>query len=215
MELTPTTVGAIRRRLAELAESQHWVHHVADLGSGEVRTTALDRPVTPLSRAARLGGLGHAVDSSIFGGPRYTLTPRRPYQASPEAYLVAWDPEVYLPFDDTIVWELPRDYQRAPLYGMDFYLTDTPRVLATASVVMSGKAWPGLTGQVLVTALRGPVSIQIPIGDGYATHTLDLVVPSGGPLDLEIDLVIGAGVETLTFHSMSFGPSWPVLTTEA
>ena len=40
-------------------------------------------------------------------------------------------------------------------------------------------------------------------------------MPSGGPLDLEIDLVIGAGVETLTFHSMSFGPSGPVLTTEA
>ena len=42
---------SMRRRLDELAETQHWVHHVGDLDSGEVLTTQLDRPVMPLSRA--------------------------------------------------------------------------------------------------------------------------------------------------------------------
>jgi hypothetical protein len=77
---------SMRRRLDELAETQHWVHHVGDLDSGEVLTTQLDRPVMPLSRAERLSRLGHVFDdTSIFSGPRYRLTPRAPYQAVPEA----------------------------------------------------------------------------------------------------------------------------------
>jgi hypothetical protein len=34
--------------------------------------------------------VGFEADKSIFTGPRYRLTPRRPYQASPEAWLDAF-----------------------------------------------------------------------------------------------------------------------------
>jgi hypothetical protein len=43
---------AMRRRLYDLAESQRWVHHVGNLDSGEILTTPLDRPITPLSRGS-------------------------------------------------------------------------------------------------------------------------------------------------------------------
>jgi hypothetical protein len=43
---------SLRRQLNELVETQRWVHHVADLNSGEVLTFPLDRPVTPLSRGS-------------------------------------------------------------------------------------------------------------------------------------------------------------------
>ena len=196
---------SLRRRLDELAETQRWVHHVADLGSGEVLTTPLDRPLTPLSRVERLSRLGHAFDSSIFGAPRIRLTSRRPYQASPEAYLVAWNPEVYLPFDDTVTWELPRDYQRPPpLLGMDFFFVDAPRGLPTLSISMSGKAWPGMLGHVLVVT-QNLISVQIPIGDSFAAHTVDLVVPTGALQAWDVSMLIEAGVELLTFRSISFG----------
>jgi hypothetical protein len=76
-----------RRRLHELEETRRWIHHVADLDSGEIRTTTLDRTIAPLSRIERLSQLGHRFDPTVLGGPSYRLTPRQPYQASPEASL--------------------------------------------------------------------------------------------------------------------------------
>src|SRR5215210_7937635 len=77
-----------RRRLYELEETQGWVHHVADLNSGEVLTTPLDRPLAPLSRAERLSQLGHPIDPIVLGGPSRRLTPDQPYQASPLAWVI-------------------------------------------------------------------------------------------------------------------------------
>ena len=57
-----TDINESRRRLHELAETQHWAHHVADLDSGKILTFPLDRPVAPLSRAKRLLLIGHRVD---------------------------------------------------------------------------------------------------------------------------------------------------------
>ena len=57
----------IRRELAELAERQGFVHHVADAASGRIVTTMLDRPPAPLSRAERLSQLGHLFDPSTRG----------------------------------------------------------------------------------------------------------------------------------------------------
>jgi hypothetical protein len=102
----------MRRRLYELAETQRWVHHAADLDSGEVVTTPLDRPVTPLSRAERLARLGHRFDPTVFFGPSQRLTPRQLYQPSPEAWLAAQGSSWYsaVPEPDGIVWwTLPRE----------------------------------------------------------------------------------------------------------
>jgi hypothetical protein len=69
----------LSRHLNELAETQPWMHDVADLSSGEVLTFQLDRPVTSISRAERLSRLGHHLDEFDFPGPKYKLTPRYPY----------------------------------------------------------------------------------------------------------------------------------------
>jgi hypothetical protein len=89
--MAPLDPKEFRRRLHELAETQGWVHHVANLDTGQLLTFPLDRPVAPLSRAERLSRLGHFFDPSIFGGPRYKLTARTPYQASPKAGLIIRD----------------------------------------------------------------------------------------------------------------------------
>jgi hypothetical protein len=60
---------AILRKLAELKERQGWAHHVADAATGNLHTTELSQPITPLSRAERLSQLGHRFDRSIFGTP--------------------------------------------------------------------------------------------------------------------------------------------------
>ena len=57
----------MRRRLSELAEIDRRVHHAADLDSGEIVSTPLDRPVMPLCRAERLAQLSHRVDPAAFG----------------------------------------------------------------------------------------------------------------------------------------------------
>ena len=61
---------------------------MADLNSGEVHTNVLDQPPTSKSRIEGLSRLGSIGDTTIFGGPVYTLTTRVPYLASPEAAFV-------------------------------------------------------------------------------------------------------------------------------
>jgi hypothetical protein len=76
--MVATDVKETRRQLNELAETQHWVHHVADLDSGKILTFPLDRPVTPLSRAERLSRLGHSFDPSILGNLRWAVLLTQP-----------------------------------------------------------------------------------------------------------------------------------------
>jgi hypothetical protein len=84
---TIPTPDRILRELAEQQERQGWAHHVADAATGELFTTELSRPVTPLSRLERLSRLGHQFDPPILGMPTHRLTPRHPYQASPRGTL--------------------------------------------------------------------------------------------------------------------------------
>jgi hypothetical protein len=76
--MEPSETQGFQHRLHELAETQRWVHDAVNLDTGQVLTFPLDRPVTPLSRAKRLSQLGHRVDASVLGGPRYKLTARAP-----------------------------------------------------------------------------------------------------------------------------------------
>jgi hypothetical protein len=111
------------RQLCERQETQRWVHHVADLASGEVLTTPLDRPVTPLSRAERLSQLGHPIDPAIFGWPSQRFTPKQPYQPAPEAWLVsATGCSYYSPRYDIIQWEPPRECEEPVQLPPRFYL---------------------------------------------------------------------------------------------
>ena len=204
--------GSLRHRFHELAETQQWVHHVVDLDSGEVRTTVLDRPVTPLSRAERLSGLGHRFDPSIFGGPAYRLTPRRPYQASPEASMIASRADVYRSDDDAVIWTPPRDFGTgAVLRGIRFFFAVSPNDRCLLSIAVSGKAFKDTLGHVRLQPSDTATSARIPIGDAFAAHSLDLTfVPLGGrPCNVLMSLE--EGIELLRFSSVSFGASPPVI----
>jgi hypothetical protein len=211
---------SMRRRLDELAETQHWVHHVGDLDSGEVLTTPLDRPVMPLSRAERLSRLGHVFDdTSIFSGPRYRLTPRAPYQAVPEAsFSVSGNPSgpfvgliSYSSTHDEVVWRPPRD-ATGPLLGLlRASFAESPRGRSVLSILLSGQARSGAVGHVLIRESQAGASIRIPITDAFASHTVDLTfIPRAGELS-DVIMSLEDGIEFLTFHSISFAVQRPVV----
>lgn len=126
---------ALRGRINELAEAQYWVHHIADLNSGKSLTTPLERPSTALSRAERRSRLGPRVDAifdEIFG-PAYRLTPRRPYQASPAAWLNASTVGDYYAAFDYIVWSMPQQGGPDSQGFMTFSFEQAPLVLESTA----------------------------------------------------------------------------------
>ena len=128
-----------------------WVHHVADLDTGAVTTTVLDRPVAPLSRAERLAGLGHVLDPTVFGRPMYRLTPRQPYQASPEGWVEVMRPTYVAPGGTVLWWEPPRDFDvrtGAGTFGLYLPFSQTPEGRALASFSFSGSSFAGATGSL-------------------------------------------------------------------
>jgi hypothetical protein len=200
-----TRADEARRRLNQLAARQRWVHHVGDLAAGDVVTSELDRPVTPLSRAARLERAGVRLTPPRFSGPSFRLTPRAPYQASPEAYLDASNATLYLPFADTIIWEVPADHDYIPGLALNAYFLDFPSDPAVLSVELAAKAWPGRTGHVEFRAYKGAAKARIPIGEQFAAHTIDLdVPPPSGPSFFDATMLIEPGVELLKFSEISF-----------
>jgi hypothetical protein len=194
---------AARRRIAELEESQTWAHHVGDLDGGTVVTTLLARPPAPLARAERMSALGHPIDHTIFGGPAYRLSARVPYQASPEAFLIA--EEIALSaFDDRLTWRLPE--QPPPGIGGSGALRArfavSPERRSIVSIAVSGHSWPGRTGEVSVSASNSTALVRVPIDDQFRSHTIDLTFVPLVP-ETEI-LMIVERIRTLDFRSISF-----------
>jgi hypothetical protein len=203
--MVATDVKETRRRLNELAETQHWVHHVADLDSGKILTFPLDRPVTPLSRAERLSRLGHSFDPSIFGGifggPSYSLSPNHPHNDSPLAGLSVSGADIFDAFRDQVIWSPPQNANDANFIfrQINFILTVSPIARSLASINLSGKGWPGMVGHLRVLYKNG--SLQIPI-DAYVSHTVDLTFDSGNQF-ASIAMTLEAGIQLLEFDSMS------------
>ncbi|WP_217913534.1 hypothetical protein [Miltoncostaea marina] len=164
-------------------------------------------------RAARgaAGGRTGILLPPVFGGPTYRLTARQPYQASPEAYLVAWNAQVFLPFDDTISWEVDHDHRGSPLLGLDAVFADTPDGPATVTIEIVARSWPGVTGHVTAIGFRDAVTVRAAISQTLAPHTIELTVPPPGPRELEVAMVIEHGVRDLTFRSLTLGPARPVI----
>jgi hypothetical protein len=211
--MVATDVKETRRRLNELAETQHWVHHVADLDSGKILTFPLDRPVTPLSRAERLSRLGHSFDPSIFGGifggPSYSLSPNHPHNDSPLAGLSVSGADIFDAFRDQVIWSPPQNANDANFIfrQINFTLTVSPIARSLASINLSGKGWPGMVGHLRVLYKNG--SLQIPI-DAYVSHTVDLTFDSGNQF-ASIAMTLEAGIQLLEFDSMSLVTLPPLL----
>jgi len=152
-----------RRWLDELTETQSWAHHVADLDNGQILTTALDRPVTPLSRMGRLSQLGHTFDTSIFDGPSYVLTPRRPIQTSPAASFSVAHPDAYNATENLIVWNPPRELGTNFVpRGMRFIFAVSPDRRSVVSLALTGKAFQGMVGHVTVRPADTSTFLRIP-----------------------------------------------------
>ncbi len=196
-----------------MAQARHLVHHVADLDSGEVLTFTDDGPLTASTRASRLARLGHVFDgNTVFGGPSYRLTPRRPYQASPEAYLIASHVDGYLADADEITWDPPADLgTTAGLRGLRASFAVSPDRRSVLSVAMSGSAWPGRVGHLRVQAFSGPASVSFPIFDTPSAHTVDVsFVPLGGRPSEGL-LTLEAGIRRLTVTAIAFAPQPPIV----
>lgn len=202
---------ALRRRLLELEEARRWVHHAGDLGSGALSSTVLDRPPAALSRAERLSRLGRPFDPSIFGGPSFRLTARQPYRPAPEAWLRASGVSLYATDSGGfILWSTARD--AGPGNDPDSLhavFAESPVGRSLVTFHLSGFAWPGNVGKVLVASSAGTGTISVPIDDRVADHTIDLAVfPQGG--QVEVFLFVFDGLQQLQFRALDFRPA-PVL----
>ena len=211
---TPRRDGSIRRNLAELAERQGWVHHVADAASGKVITTPLDRPVAPLSRTERLSRLGQPFDPSIFGGPTYRLTPRAPYQASPLAWLTLYKVNIDMPDGENLAWwSLPSDLGVADPPGLRAYIAQPPQGRCVVTLALTGNSWTGPLGHVLIRAFNGgpaPATIRLPFSGAFAEHTVDLIVVPNPGRPVEVHMDLEPGLHLVTFSSLAMA-SQPVL----
>jgi hypothetical protein len=198
---------SIRRELAELTENQGWVHHVADLDTGELTTTPLDRPLAPLSRAERLARLGHHIDRPGPWGPVYRLTPRSPYRTAPLNWLTVYDSGYYMPDGDNLVlWSLPQDLAPSPFPpGLRAHFDEPSQQYCVVTVVIDANSWPGATGHILVEAFFAPgtaATNRIPI-TGYAEHTVDLSFQSVPGNPVEVFVALEPGLHSVVFRSIT------------
>jgi hypothetical protein len=199
---------AMRRRLYELQEAQRWVHHVADLDSGDTQTTPLDRPITPRSRAERFAQLGHPFDPNVLGGVSYRLTPRHPYQPSPQAWLVAHRCVRYSSGENFFVWSFPPDL--GPIGSAIFFFAVAPAPRAIGSISLFAQPVFDKLGQLRVQVPGVPGYIEVPLED-WAAYTVDFtfVPPSGQPV--WIGMEFSGELEGAAFAAISLGgPAEPV-----
>jgi len=202
-----------RKRLIDLEESQGWVHDVVNLNTGQVLTSPLNRPVTPLSRTQRLSQLGDRVDPSIFGWPRTTLTARVPYQASPQAALMIFDyadfPYEYNAYDDVIIMNVSQNPIQVLNGNMRFlFFSSSGTNLITVSIPFSA-AWPGKVGHIRVWNYTTQTQqVRIPITSNNVARTIDMLYAPSYPNEVaDIRIALEAGVQFITFKSISFGPT--------
>jgi len=207
----PTPAEATRRRALELAETQRFVHHVADLATGEVETTELDRPVTPISRAQRLSRFGPVFDPTIFGRPIYRLGAKVPYQATPEGWIELTRPTSTAPAVDTVYWDLPPGYDfRNSFAGMYLTFTEMPTSRTLASFTLSGHAFAGTTGTLMFSMQLIPNPVYIPVDANFGHHTVDLTFVPPQRL-MYITMGLTANIELLAFSGMTLGTAPLVL----
>lgn len=198
------------RRLEEIERARGWVHHVADLVSARVTTTVLDRPLTPLSRVARIAELGHTLNDAVLGGPSQQLTAKRPYIESPASWLVASHPDFYSATEyDHISWQQPRDAEEPPFptpppRSMYFYFSQSPPERALFSLSIAAISWPGMNGFLRLTVWPGPRSVTIGVSSfSVSSHTIDIVADTSSDQQCEAVMAILPGIQSAEFHSIS------------
>ena len=208
----PSERQDFRTRLHEVAETQGWVHDVVNLNTGQVLTFPLNRPISALSRAQRLSQLGHRFDAAVFGWPQTKLTARVPYQASPQAALMIFDyadfPYEYNAYDDVIIMHVSQTPGQVIDGNMRFlFAVSSGANLVTVSLPFSA-AWPGKVGHIrLWNYTTQTQQARIPITSNVV-RTIDMLYSPSYPNEVaDIRMGLEAGVQFITFKSISFGPT--------
>jgi hypothetical protein len=205
-----------RAQRAGLPKIERRLHQAVDLASGRTETTVLADPPTVEKRVKQLADAGFGADPSAFTNPGYRLTPQKPYQSTPEAWLDAFDGAYNAgPGVDQIWWRLPSSFATEFMPGCNFSFRQVPP--GPSVLALSFEAWPyqGLTGVVVIDigAQRTEIEINMPLA---RTVDIGFVHPGG---DLPTTMVFfRPGLIDFVFRSVSLGSTnmtgispWPVV----
>jgi hypothetical protein len=206
--IVPARSEPWRRKLSDLRANGPWSHDVVDLGRKRVSSEEHAGQLTAAARTARLSALGPLFDGSIFGGPTYRLSSRKPYQEAPLAWLSASSPVSYLTETEEIAWAQARN-PGSDRGFMQFHFDEPPPGKCIASVSISTFPWSGATGGV--TLRSGSSSVTIPVTKPV-NRFVEVIFepPAGGPAD--VVMIVEPGIQVLAFFFMTLGPAPLVLT---
>jgi hypothetical protein len=186
-------------------ESQ--VHDAVDLATGRVVSTSVGTRPEPEDRLARLQHLGFPGDISVFGSPSHRLSPKVPYQPSPEGWLDAYEGS-YSAGNDEIWWRLPATFDNYTATCNASF-----RGVAAGARLLSlyVEVWPftGRTGTIVIFV--GDTQAEIPVSASTA-RTIDVAFTHDGSDVFTAMIVLREGIYDFVVHSVSLGSPWIVVT---
>ncbi|MCC6830685.1 MAG: hypothetical protein IT200_04995 [Thermoleophilia bacterium] len=160
-------------------------HDVVDLDTGRVASADVRRAPAAATLAGRLEELGVRVDAALVAKRTHRLTPQRPYQATPQAWLDTFDGAyTSAPGVNQIWWRMPASFPTEFMAGVNFSFRGSgagPRLLR-----LTYEVWPyaGMTGTVVVDI--GAKRTEIPIS-ASGTRTTDIAFTHpGGVVDARV-----------------------------
>jgi len=139
----------------------------------------------------------------------HRLTPRAPYQASPEAWLDAFE-GIYStgPGADQIWWRLPSHFATEFTPTTNFTFRGVPSGPALVSLVV--EAWPfgSRTGEPVIDigAHRTEFAISTAV-----SRTIDIGFVHDGGDPMDVGVLLRAGLIDFVFHSIALGAGLIVL----
>jgi len=185
------------------------VHDAVDLATGQVVSTPYDDVPTPQERLARLRHLGFPGDLGVFGSPSHRLSPKVPYQASPEGWLDAYD-GTYSAGNDEIWWRLPATFD-----NFTATCNATFRGVAAGSRLLSVsvEVWPygGRSGSIVIFV--GQTQAEIPVSTS-AARTIDVAFTHDGSDPFTAMVVVRQGIYDFVVHAVTLGSPGILVTTE-
>lgn len=185
-------------------------HDVIDLHRGEVETRPVARTLGAATRAKRLTRLGYHVDASIFAAPIYRLSPRVPYQASPEAWVDAFGGDFSTgPGNEQVWWRLPRFFETEFMSGINVNFAAPPTGPLVLSLAI--EAWPYQDATGVVVVEIGALRVETPISvAGARVIDIGFVNDDEGFIDARV--FWRPGLYDFVFKSVALGPGLVVLT---
>lgn len=198
---------SIPQRLREMGAEEHWIHHAASLDTGERLSAEFDRPLSLAARAERLAHF-FPRPPTPFGGPSYLLTPRVPYQAEPEAMLIAGWLASFDTEQNTITWEFLADQTNLDVSGLFASFATSPEGSSVVSISLSGASYRDQEGQIRVTIGNTAGSVTVPLS-GAASQTIDIVFLPLLAYPIEVWVDFTPGIYIVAFQSIFCGPVLP------